>query len=198
MALPDGDRTPNAKLEAIALSVQDFVESITNRQLEARTYYDDQQWSILDGNGRAWIYVPQYPVSYVSSVAIDADRAWGTDTEIGLDDVFWYPMSGKVMSEGGYFTKGHRNVKINYTAGYAPIVGGTHNAMVSTYPLPYDLRQMMIEMSVESIKEGITAVHTVVGQEESKFIQMLSRNSFWSKVISKYTNFAVGLGDRDE
>lgn len=196
--LPEGDKTPNEKLEAIAKAVQDFMDSITNRKFEARTYYADSEYSILDGTGKPWIYLPQYPVSHIDWVGIDSDRVWGTGTEIATNDIFFYPQSGKVVSEGGYFIRGRRNVKVNYVAGYAPIVGGTHNSVVSTYPLPYDLKQVMIEMSVQAIKEGITAVHTVVGQESTRFVQMLSGYSFWRNVIKKYTNYAVGLSGGDE
>ena len=56
----------------------------------------------------------------------------------------------------------------------------------------------MIEMCVESFKEGMTAVHSVVGPQESKFIQMLSRNSFWSNVLNKYKAFDSMFSGREE
>jgi hypothetical protein len=104
------------------------------------------------------------------------------------------------MSEGGYFTKGHRNIKIDYVAGYAPVVGGTNNGAVSSYPIPNDLKQVMIEMSVQAFKEGITAVHTVVGGLESppSFIQLLSNNSFWRNVLNKYKAFDAALQGNDD
>lgn len=198
IGVADGDKTPNEKLAAITKAIQDFVDSVTNRKLEAATYNNDQMYSILDGTGKPWLYLPQYPVSHIDWVGIDADRVWGTGAAISTADIFFYPMSGKVVSEGGYFTRGRRNIKVNYNAGYAPVVGGTHNTAIGTYPLPYDLKQVMVEMSVQAIKEGITAVHTVVGAEFSRFVQLLSGNSFWSNVLAKYTNYAVGLSDREE
>jgi len=198
IALPEGDRTPNAKLQSVAQAVQDFVETVTNRQLEARTYYNDTEFSILDGNGRPWIYLPQYPVSYIDLVAIDSDREFGSGTEISDDDIYWYPTTGKVMSEGGYFTRGRRNVRIDYKAGYAPVVGGTHNGAVSTYPIPHDLKQVMVEMAVESLREGLTAVHTIAAGEQSRMVQLLTSNSFWSKTIAKYQRYDIGLDTREE
>lgn len=190
LSIEDGDTKPNAKLEDISKAVEDFVDSFTNRKLEAARYNSDPQFTYLDGNGETYIYTRQYPISYVYGVYVDADRVFGSGTEIATADIFYYP-SGKVVSEGGYFTRGRRNVKIDYIGGYAPVVGGTHDNTVSSYPLPYDLKQVMLEMTVESYKEGISAIHTVVtpGQVEPKIIQMLSKNSFWSNVLNKYKSF---------
>jgi hypothetical protein len=194
MGITDGDKRPNAKLDLIKDAVLDFVDSFTCRKLEAARYTTNVDYSYYDGMGLPYIYLSQYPVSYVFSAAVDADRVFGSGTAISTADLFWYP-SGKLVSEGGYFSRGRRNVYIDFIAGYAPVVGGTHNAVVSSYPLPNDLKQVMLEMSVESFKEGITAVHTIQAgvEQEPKFIQMLSRNSFWRNVLIKYKAFDMPL-----
>ena len=193
MGIEDGDVKPNAKLEAIALSVEDFVESFTNRVLQARTYFDDNQYCYLDGNGTDWIHVPVFPLSYVSSVNIDPEREFGSATLIGSDEIFWYP-NGKIVVEDK-FTLGRRNVKIQYTAGYAPVVSNTHDNAVSTYPLPLDLKQTMVEICVKSFKEGMTAIHTVEAPEGDRDLnQLLTKNSFWRKTLNKYKAFDASLG----
>jgi len=202
MAIEEGDKKPNAKLDAISKSIEQFVDSYTNRKMMAATYFNDIDYSYLDGNGLRYIYLPLYPVSYVSEVNIDSARDFGSGTALNPSDYFLYSSSGKVVSEAGKFSSGRRNVKIGYTAGYAPIVGGTHDSAVSTYPLPYDLRQVMIEMSVESFKEGITAVHTAETNQGDEvrpsFIQMLTNNSFWRTTLNKYKAFDMSLHGRDE
>ena len=199
LALEDGDKAPNAKLSAVSKAIEDFVDSFTNRKLEAARYNSDPQFTYLDGNGKPYIYVPQYPVSHVDGVWMDADRVFGSGTAISTADIYFYP-GGKVISEGGYFTRGRRNIKIDYIAGYAPVVGSTHNNAVSTYPIPEDLKQVMIEMSIESLKEGITAVHTIAGAAETppRFIQMLTNNSFWRNVLNKYKAFDASLAGYEE
>jgi hypothetical protein len=199
IGIEEGDKAPNAKLSAISKAIEDFVDGFTNRKLEAARYNSDPQFTYLDGTGRNWIYSPQYPISYVYGVYVDSDRVFGSGTEIATADIFWYP-SGKVISEGGYFTRGHRNIKLDYIAGYAPVVGGTHSALISTYPIPEDLRQVMIEMTVETFKEGITAVHTVAGAGETppRFVQMLTNNSFWRNVLNKYKAFDAALQGADD
>ena len=204
----EGDRAPNAKFSAIIQAVEDFVDSFTNRKLEAQRYLTDPMNSYYDGRGKSYMYLKQYPVSYVSSVNMDADRVFGSGTLFSSSDYYFEP-SGKIRLSGnqwpfdnysGGFYHGRRNILIDFTAGYAPVVGGTHNASVSTYPLPSDLKQVMLEMCVESVKEGMTAVHSVAGAgvAEPKFIQMLSRNSWWSNVLNKYKAFDSSLSSRDE
>lgn len=197
VTIPAGDKEPNPKLNSLCQAVQDFCNSYTHRELEAARYNSDPQYSFLDGRGKAWIYVPQYPVSYVFGAYVDSDREFGTATMIDAGDIFFYP-DGKIISEGGYFIRGRRNVKIDYIAGYAPIVGGTHDAAVSSYPLPYDLKQTMVEMVVDAFKEGVTAIHSVVSGEETKFIRMFSGKTAWKMTLDRYKRMDMGLGFRDE
>jgi len=186
------DTSPNAKIESLIYSVQDFVDSYTGRKLEAAVYRTNVEYSYLDGTGSYFLYVPQYPVSHVNQVNVDSDREWGSGTEIGTDDIYFYP-SGKIISEGGYFLKGHRNILIDYNAGFAPVVGGTHNAVVGSYPCPYDLSQTIVELVVKSFQEGITAIHTVQTEQISTFQQLLSANSFWKSTLERYKKLAVNL-----
>ena len=205
LGMSSSDRDIFPKLEAVAKAIEDFADSYTNRKLEAQRYLTDPYYSYLDGQGGRWIYLPQYPVSYVSSVNVDNSRVFASATLVASADYFWYP-NGKVVVEGDYFSseesfggslmvRGRRNILIDYTAGFAPVVGGTHNAAVSTYPLPYDLKQVLLEMTAQSVKEGITALKTVVPpQGDVKFMQMLSGNSFWRTVLDKYRAFSKSLG----
>jgi|SRR3990167_486303 len=186
LSLEDGDKASNPKFATLLQSIQDFVETYTHRQLEATYYNGHQDYSIYDGIGRNYIYTRAYPISWVSAVYVDSDRVWGSGSLIASADLVIYWEEGKIYSEAGYFTKGHRNVRIDYIAGYGA-------ASVSTYPVPLDLKQVMIEMAVQSFKEGITGVHTVQGIEETKMIQMLSSNTLWKNTLNAYKNYSVGL-----
>ena len=184
LALASNDTGPNQKLENLSNAVQDFIENQCNRKFEAVLYKTHPYHCYFDGTGQAFIYLPQYPIWYVNEVAIDADRNFAAGATIATDDIIVYPQEGKIVSEAGYFTRGRRNVRVEYYAGY-----GT-----GSYPVPFDLKQVIIEMSVQAVKEGITAVHTVVGTEETKFIQMLNKDSMWRKTIMSYKNMAVITG----
>ena len=184
LSLPDGDKTSNDHLETLAQAMQRFVENYTCRQLEATYYNNHQDYSIYDGKGSAWLYTNQYPISWVNAIYVDSDRLWGSGSLVASADLIIDWKKGLIKSEAGYFTKGFRNVRIDYIAGFGP-------AATSSYPVPYDLKQVMIEMAVQSFKEGITGVHSVVGVEETKFVQMLSSNSMWRKTLNMYKNFAA-------
>ena len=197
MGIEEGDKTPNAKLLAITSAVQSFVDNYCNRTLEAKVYRTDPDNCYYDGTGRPWIYVKQYPISYIAEVAIDSDRVFGSGTTVASADFYWYP-NGKVRTEDGYFTRGRRNVRFDYVAGYAPVVNGTHNSAVSSYPIPGDLKQVMVEMCVESFKEGMTAVHAVQGVEQPRLYNLLKTNTFWMMTLDKYKSHSNTLMGADE
>lgn len=198
MGIAEGDTKPNAKLEAISKSIQAFCDSYTNTRLEAQRYLTDPSFCYFDGDGTNLLYTASQPVSYVSSIHIDNERNFGSNYLLSSDDYFYYP-NGKIVSEGQYFSRGRRNVLVDYIAGFAPVVGGTHNAVVSSYPVPLDLKQVMVEMTVASIKEGITAIHGVKGNIgggstrsslSPNMNDILGQNSFWCTVLGKYKDYS--------
>lgn len=207
IGVEDGDKTVNTKIDAVINSIEDFLDSYTNRKLEAKRYLTDPQYSYYDGTNRPYFYLKQYPVSYVSSVNVDATRVFDSGTLFPSSDYFFDP-AGKIRLNNTTwpadvlygFNNGRRNILVDFTAGYAPVVGGTHNAAVSSYPIPYDLKQLMVEMCAEAVKEGMVAVHSIEGPQvvEPKFIQMLRGNSFWSNTLNKYKAFDKMFQGRDE
>jgi hypothetical protein len=201
MGIEEGDKKPNAKLASIAQAIEDFVDSFTNRKLEAQVYRTNPEFCYLDGNGKRWMYLPQYPISYITEVNIDSEREFGSGTVVASADIFWYP-SGKVVTEGDHFQYGRRNIRFDYVAGYAPVVGGTHNAVVSSYPIPNDLKQVMTEMIVMLFKQGITEVHTSQSSGGEgvypKFYYSMVKDSFWLNTLNKYKAFDVSLSGNEE
>ena len=196
MGVEEGDKTVNPKLEAAALAVQAFCDSFTNRILEATTYLEDQRFSYIDGTGGRGLLLPQYPVSHVSSVHVDNDRVFDSSALISTADFYFYP-SGKLLTEGNYFNRGRRNVLVHYTAGYAPVVGGTHSEAVSTYPIPLDLKQVMTEMTVSVIREGMSSLHGIQSDGKNKGA-LLPEKSFWRTTLNKYKAYSNLQGGYDQ
>ena len=114
--IPDGEKQPNDKLSQLCTAVQSFVETYLNRKLEAQRFATHPDYCYFDGTGQPFIYVPIYPISNVYEVAVDNARDFGSGSLIGTNDIFFYP-DGKIVSEQGYFTRGRRNVRIDYLAG---------------------------------------------------------------------------------
>ena len=192
LGLQPEDKKPNAKLENLSNAIQGFIENYCGRKFEAKLYSTDPQYSYLDGFGTSWLYLPQYPVWYINDLRVDADRDWGAGTVIATDDITLYEDEGKIVcTDGDYFGKGKRNVRVEYYAGYA---AGTHLSHDGTayinFAVPYDLKQVIIEMVVQSYKEGITGVHAVIGENETRMMQMLSGKSVWRQTLNLYKNYA--------
>jgi len=198
LALDEGDREPNAKIESLSQAIQGFVEGQCHRKFEGMLYKTNPQYCYFDGSGARGIYLPQYPVWYINEFNVDADRSFGSATQISTSDLVLYEGNGRVISDAGSFTRGNRNCYVEYYAGYA---AGTHNSHdglgTISYAVPPELTQLIVEMVTQSMKEGITAVHTVTsgpaGTEQMRFMQMLTKNSAWKRIIDNYTNFGAAF-----
>lgn len=176
LSIPDGEKAPNDKLLALCSAVQAFVESYTQRKLEAGRFATDPNYSYVDGTGRDWIYLPVYPIWDIYSVDVGSNKNFDTSTSIAISDI-WFNSQGKVFTEGNYFSRGRENIRFDYYAGYG----------AGSYPLPADLKQVMVEMVVDSYKTGLTALHQVqLPQGEITFMKLLSSNTFWKETLGRY------------
>lgn len=187
----DADKTPNVKFEALINAIEGYIEQYTNRKLEAQLFKTMPDYCYFDGTGIDTMWTPVFPIWRVDELVIDSDRVFtdsGSLVSTNGENLIIYPSEGKIVldtSSGfGIFTRGRRNVRLAYYAGYG----------AGSYPVPSDLKQVIVEMVVASFNEGITGVHTVVGPQESKFIKMLSKNTYWSNVINSYKNYAIIAG----
>lgn len=75
----------------------------------------------LDGDGSTQLILPKFPVTTLTSVNDDPLRVWGAGTAKSSSDMILDGDSGIItlFNNGGEFTKGVRNIKVVYTAGYA-------------------------------------------------------------------------------
>lgn len=180
LGVSDGDKNPNDKLASLCTVSQQFVETYLSRKLEAQQFTTHTDYCYYDGTGLPYIYTSVFPIWSVSEVAVDGDRDFDSGTLIALDDIFFYP-DGKIVSEAGYFTRGRRNVRLSYYAGYGS----------GSYPLPADLKQVMVEMVSDSYKSGLTAMHQVQQVTgETTLMKLLSKNTFWYETLGKYKRMA--------
>lgn len=85
------------------------IEKFCNRAFAEMDYEE-----VYNGNGETTLFLNQYPVSEVSSLAIDSITYEDSD--------FVFYSEGKIkLTDGSVFTKGNQNVEISYTAGYSQI-----------------------------------------------------------------------------
>jgi hypothetical protein len=158
-----------------------------NRKLEAQTYT-----IYMDGTGTQSIFVPSYPIISITSVNIDSDRVFGSDTLVNSGDYVFYPDTGEIcFFKADYpvrhtsFSRGRQNVKVVYVGGYT--FSGT------SITLPYDQRKAAKDQIKFKFKkwqdgtEGISSYSTLNNNqtlvESTDILPMVTR------VLDKYRNY---------
>ena len=86
-----------------------------------RAFASAEVTEYLDGPGTSRLVLARRPVTALAGVYEDADRDFGEDTVIPDDELALYPETGVVERVNGIFPRGTRNVKVEYTGGYAAI-----------------------------------------------------------------------------
>lgn len=102
-----------------------------------------------NGNGRHHLFLPNYPVSEVSSLAIDGTSIPESlsDASTGLCSDGWY-LEDDCLSLLGYrFNRGRRNVLVVYAGGYETIPEDIQQAVISLTAYWYQGRQRIGERS---------------------------------------------------
>lgn len=89
---------------------------------------------IIDGSGGQSLLLPEYPITALTKVYIDSDRAFAAASEV--TDCIYYADRGELWRSGG-FPLYTQNVKVQYTAGYTTGPAGT---------IPADIRVAVCEI----------------------------------------------------
>lgn len=117
------------KLERYINAASWFCNNYTHRKLKSRDLTE-----YYNGDGTNVLLMNNYPVTAITHVYDDLDRDYESDTEIDSDDLVYMPdgLACKIVYDGGVFSKGIKNIKVEYTAGYETI--------------PWDLYQACCEL----------------------------------------------------
>lgn len=119
--------TTDSVLQNLVNSVSAVLAAYCNRH----TFYASTYTALRDGTGNASLLLANFPLRSVMSVVIDERSVQMSDHGgPGYD----YVRGGRTVFLRGYaFTRGLRNVKIEYLAGYDADDGGT-------FPVPSELK----------------------------------------------------------
>ena len=115
--------TDDALLADLIAQSSEFIRSVLSREVLTAQYIETR-----DGNGADTILVSNYPITVIDSVTVDGRAVTGA-----LFDAY------SVTLPSGYFTKGRKNVTIQYHAGLAAI--------------PADVAQVCIELVAKKYRE---------------------------------------------
>jgi hypothetical protein len=116
-------------------------ESQTFLDETGRSSFDSQSYSeVRDGHGSDIMQLAYFPVTAVASLQIDSDvmplsTAWNM-RGFQWDALGKISLVGGIFSCGGYFTQGRKNVLVNYTAGYLPIIVPSELQTIPATPGP--------------------------------------------------------------
>lgn len=135
------DTTDDTLLTKIISRVSEKIEKKCNRTFLAANHTE-----YFAGNGINKQYIKNWPINSVTSIHVDDDRAWGSDSAVAAEDIIISSQNPGmiILADGEIFTKtvdGIENVRIIYNGGYSTI--------------PTDLEQACIELCcIEYIKSG--------------------------------------------
>ncbi len=91
------------------------MELYTKRKLAARDYDAVQ----LDGTGRDYLLLPEYPVNSIESVNLDSSRTFGDATLLDSSDYIIDSDAGIIRLFSGVFPGYRGSVLVSYNAGFA-------------------------------------------------------------------------------
>lgn len=153
-------------------------------QNEAETYCDRKlegasRVEYYDGMGISSLQLKSYPIKAITSIYDDLDREFNADDLISSDDYTFTTETGITELIGLVFADGVRNVKVTYEAGF----GGT-----GYDPLPYDLRQALINLTVAMYLEAKSGVNVFAEQEIVYRPSYLKKEAY--KTLDKYRRLA--------
>lgn len=116
--------TSDTLLEGLIDRTTSLFEDFTNRYLKARDYsYDsesddyDPDNSILDGNDRDQIILPQYPINSVTTLRINEVAIEARDSLYSFGYIIG-KKTGILRLSGYVFSPGMANIELEYNAGF--------------------------------------------------------------------------------
>jgi len=161
------DTADDALLSSIITRVSKDVATRCNRVFEAGTVTEYHK-----GDGTSELLVRRPPVNSVTSIHIDSDRVFGSDTAIDSGDIIISEeIDGMVILMDDYFDRepAIENVKIIYNGGYTTIPG--------------DLERNVLRLCAWDYLEATQWNNTPVKNEKS--VDDL-RDKVWKEIISHY------------
>lgn len=115
--------TSTAAIDTVLASIKASVEQWVKNFCKD-PFLVAQHTEYYDGNGLSRLHVLHHPITAISEVNIDSDRAFDDDTEVDEDDIILTDQNkrqGVIELFGEVFPAGQQNVKVVYSAGYSVV-----------------------------------------------------------------------------
>ncbi len=108
-----------------------FANSYTGRILASQTFTE-----YYDGDGTNLLFLKNYPISSITTIHQDSDRAFGSDTLVASTDYFTYADNRKLIGDGVTWLRGIQTIKVVYLAGY--VIGSIPEDLVNAVTMLVD------------------------------------------------------------
>lgn len=105
----------------------------------------------LDGNGKEFLLLPEYPVNSVTELNVDTARDFGSSTEVASDEYLLYEDTGEVRLLGATFPCYPQAVKVVFNAGYATLPDDLEMAVIEV--VAYNLKRIGGHGNIIGVKE---------------------------------------------
>lgn len=161
------DTNDDALLSSIITRISADVAKRCNRKFSAATVTEYH-----NGRGTEKIFVRRPPVNSVSSIHVDSDRVFGSDTQIDSDDVVISDeVSGLITLNGDVFDKDPfvENVRVIYNGGFSTI--------------PADLERCVLRLCAWDYLEAKRWNNTMIKGEKN--VDEL-RDAVWKEILNNY------------
>lgn len=162
----------DALLTTLLTQIEEYVQNVyCERQFAAANHTE-----YYDGDGSGVLLLDNYPIVSVTSVHDDTDREYGADDLIDSDDIITYEKEGKLVLDGLCFTKGNKNVKVVYRAGYGSGEGET--------AMPNEIKLALIQLTAALYLEGKGSLDAMAGNSEIYRPNKLRKEAY--AILDKY------------
>ena len=108
-----------------------FANNYTGRILAQQTFTET-----YDGDGSDILFLNNYPITSVTTVHQDSDRAFGVDTLVDSDDYLTYADNRKLVGIGTRWFKDIQTIKVVYVAGF--VIGSIPDDLVNAVTMLVD------------------------------------------------------------
>ena len=156
--------TDDTMLTNIITRIEKTMKIAMQQEVEYASYTE-----YYDGDGTDTLLLNQFPISTITSIHDDTDRAYGSDTLISSADYVFYANEGMVQLDGLTFTEGKQNIKVVYSAGFSPI--------------PEDIKLAAIQLSAAEYIEAAAAINVISGMEGKEAPEALRKAA--NEIIDK-------------
>lgn len=159
LQIPTATTTDDALLSRLITSASAFMGAWLNRILTSASYTEQ-----YDGNGGSVIQVANFPVTAVASVSVDGVSISASPDSGIVQSGFAFD-DRSIWLVGYSFNRGHRNVKITYTAGFSAIPKDLEQACIDLVSLKYKGRDRIGQTS-KSLGGETVAIFTTKDMTE--------------------------------